>query len=90
VIDRSTTQDTPSGSVALYKVAILSGTSVAETILASAHVRAHQQAGHMDASDPIKALQTSCKEGAVHIWRLARYGEQLDCNRAEPMPELAR
>jgi hypothetical protein len=67
VSDRSTTQDTPSGSVALYKVAILSGTSVAETILASAHVRAHQQAGHMDASDPIKALQTSCKEGAVHI-----------------------
>jgi hypothetical protein len=54
VIDRSTTQDTPSGSVALYKVAILSGTSVAETILASAHVRAHKQAGHMDASDLIK------------------------------------
>ena len=67
MIDRSTTQDTPSGSVALYKVAILSGTSVAETILASAHVRAHQQAGHMDASDPIEALQTSCEEGAVHI-----------------------
>ena len=63
MIDRSTTQDTPSGSVALYEVAILFGTSVAETILASVHMRAHQQAGHMDARDLIKALQTSCKEG---------------------------
>jgi hypothetical protein len=31
---------------------------VAETILASVHVQAHKQAGHMDASDLIKALQT--------------------------------
>jgi hypothetical protein len=38
-------------------VAILFGTRVAETILASVHVRAHQQAGHMDASDLIKLLR---------------------------------
>jgi len=43
------------------------GILVAETILASVHVRAHQQAGHMDASDLIKALQTPCEEGVVHI-----------------------
>jgi hypothetical protein len=29
------------------------GTHIAETILASVHVRAHHQAGHMDASDRI-------------------------------------
>ena len=39
--------------MALYEVAPLFGTRVAETILASVHVRAHQQAGHMDASDSI-------------------------------------
>src|SRR5271166_5925179 len=43
--------------MALYEVAGLFGTLVAETILASVHVRAHQQAGHMDASDLIKILQ---------------------------------
>jgi hypothetical protein len=32
------------------------GTCVAETILAGVHVRARQQAGHMDASDLIRAL----------------------------------
>jgi hypothetical protein len=36
---------------------MLFGALVAETILASAHVRAHRQAGHMDASDLIKTLQ---------------------------------
>jgi hypothetical protein len=67
VIDRSTTRDTPSGSMALYEVATLFGTPVAETILASVHMRTHKQAGHMDARDLIKALQASCKEGAFHI-----------------------
>src|ERR1700728_4767822 len=43
--------------MALYLVAMLFGTHIAETILASVHVRAHQQAGHMDASDLIKTLQ---------------------------------
>ena len=42
---------------------ILFGTLVAETILASVHVRAHKQAGHMDASDLIKALQNTLRGG---------------------------
>jgi hypothetical protein len=57
VINRSTARDTPNDPMALYLVAILFGTLVAETILASVHVRAHQQAGHMGASDLIKTLQ---------------------------------
>ena len=43
--------------MALYEAALLFGTLVAETILASVQARAHKQAGHMDASDLIKALQ---------------------------------
>ena len=54
--------------VAVCEAALLFGTRVAETILASGHVRPHQQAGHMIASDPIKNLPTSCRQGAVHIW----------------------
>jgi hypothetical protein len=57
VIDRSTTRDTPIDPMALDLVALLFGTHAARTILASVHVRTHQQAGHMDASDLIKALQ---------------------------------
>jgi ABC-type transport system involved in cytochrome bd biosynthesis fused ATPase/permease subunit len=57
VINRSTTRDTPIDPMALYLVALLFGTLVAETILASVHVRAHQKAGHMGASDLIKTLQ---------------------------------
>lgn len=46
------------------------GTRIAETILASVHVRARKQAGHMDASDLIRALpKYPCEEGAVHIWK---------------------
>jgi hypothetical protein len=56
VIDRSTTRDTPIDPMAHLQVALLFGTGVAETILASVHVRAHQQAGHMDANDLIKTL----------------------------------
>ena len=41
----------------LVLVARVFGTRAAETILASVHVRAHQQAGHMDASDLIKTLR---------------------------------
>jgi hypothetical protein len=55
VIDRSKTRDTPWGPVA-PKDAEVFGARVAETILASVHVRARQQAGHMDASDLIKTL----------------------------------
>src|SRR6266853_4960840 len=52
------------------EVAVLFGTLVAETILASVHVRAQKQAGHMDASDLIKHCKTPCKEGVVHIWKI--------------------
>ena len=45
-------------------VAAVFGTRVAETILASVQVRARQQAGHMDASDLIRALpEHPCEEG---------------------------
>jgi hypothetical protein len=36
--------------MAFFKVALLFGTRVAETIFASSHVRAHQTAGHIGAS----------------------------------------
>jgi hypothetical protein len=45
------------------KVANLFGTRVAETILASVLVRAHQKAGHMNASDPTATLQTILQGG---------------------------
>src|SRR3954467_14866557 len=63
VINRSSTRGIPDFSVALYEVVIVYGTLVAETILASVHVRAHQQAEHMDASDLIKALQITLQGG---------------------------
>ena len=63
MINRSTTRDTPIDPMAFFEVALLFGTRVAETILASVHVRAHQQAGHMDASDLIKCLRNTLREG---------------------------
>ena len=57
MINRSPMREIPHSPVALYEVANLFGTLVAETILASVHVRARKQAGHMGASDLIKALQ---------------------------------
>src|SRR5712671_6171268 len=39
------------------------GTRVAETILASARVRAPQKAGQMSASDPVKIYRSSLREG---------------------------
>jgi hypothetical protein len=63
VINRSTTRDNPHFPVALYEVDILFGTLVAETILASVHVRAHNQAGHMGPSDLVKALQNTLRGG---------------------------
>ena len=58
MINRSTMRETPNHQRP-YGVAKLFGTLVAETILASVHMRAHRQAGHMDASDLIKALQNT-------------------------------
>ncbi|MCA0340487.1 MAG: hypothetical protein LCH99_12255, partial [Proteobacteria bacterium] len=41
------------------------GTRVAETILASGHVRPHPKAAHMEASDPIKIyLQKTLASGS--------------------------
>ena len=56
-------REIPHSPVALYEAAHLFGTLIAETILASVHVRAHPQAGHMDASDLIKALQNTLRGG---------------------------
>ena len=53
MINRSSMREIPHSPVALYEVAHLFGTLIAETILASVHVRARKQAGHMDASDLI-------------------------------------
>src|SRR4051794_657681 len=63
-------REIPHSPVALYKAANLFGTLIAETILASVHVRARKQAGHMDASDLINAA-------AKHLARRrpSTYGE---------------
>jgi len=53
---------------------MLFGTLVAETILASVHVRAHRQAGHMDASDLIKTLQKSLQGGGRPHMGLPHFG----------------
>src|SRR3954453_14096443 len=70
VINRSSMREIPHSPVALYKAANLFGTLIAETILASVHVRARKQAGHMDASDLINAA-------AKHLARRrpSTYGE---------------
>ena len=63
MIDRSTARDTPFRPMAFYKVAHVFGTHVAETILASVHVRAQQQAGRMDASDAVKSSKSILRAG---------------------------
>ena len=63
MVNRSMTREIPHFPVAVHEVAHLFGALVAETILASVHVRAHQQAGHMDASDLTKALQITLQRG---------------------------
>src|SRR5260370_27134963 len=40
----------------------------------------HQQAGHMDASDPIRPSKNSCGTGAVHIWVPAFAGTTVEQN----------
>jgi hypothetical protein len=63
VIDRSSTRDTPIEPLARYVIALVLGTLVAETILASVQSWAHRQAGHMDASDLIKSLADILRRG---------------------------
>jgi hypothetical protein len=55
------------GPIGLTKVAWLFGARVAETILASGSKRPHQQAGHMDASDPIKPEKLLRHGGRPHM-----------------------
>ena len=88
MIDRSMTRDTPGQAVAL-EAAKLFGTCAAETNLASACKQAHQQAGHMCASDPIKLSLNPCKKEAVHICLSAfgrRYTADLCPNMGAELP----
>jgi hypothetical protein len=50
------------------KVAALFGTRAAQPILAAVIHRLHQQAGHMVAFASRHTVETSCRQGAVHIW----------------------
>jgi hypothetical protein len=88
MVNRSTTRVIPHFPVALDEVAVLFGTLVAETILASVHVRARKQAGHMDASDLIKALQTPCEEGVVHIRGSSTYGKSGMAEESSSRPPI--
>src|SRR5467141_3979865 len=62
------------------KVAWLFGARVAETILASDPLRPHQQAGHMDASDPIRPEKTLAARGP------STYGSPLSRGRLADGP----
>ncbi|WP_225164036.1 hypothetical protein, partial [Bradyrhizobium sp. BRP56] len=64
------------------QAAWLFGTRIAQTILASDPFDRTQQAGHMDASDPISP-NSSCATGAVHIWVLAFARTTLNVWRAD-------
>jgi hypothetical protein len=55
------------GPIGRTQVAWLIGARVAETILASGRNRSHQQAGHMDASDPIRPTNLLCHGGRPHM-----------------------
>jgi len=66
VIDRSETQNTPKIPLAPQTV-LMFGTCVAETILASVHVRTPRKAGHMNASDQIKLSRAPLGLHAVDI-----------------------
>ncbi len=65
------------GTSGPFQVARLFGAPVAETILASVHVRAHQQAGHMD---DLGKFARAAHEFAVYISSntasLINYGER--------------
>src|SRR5436190_2786349 len=62
------------------KVAWLFGARVAETILASGPKSPHQQAGHMDASDPIKPSKKLLWHGGrPHMGPCFRRDDDDDC-----------
>jgi hypothetical protein len=54
------------GSIGRTQVVWLIGARVPETILASGSNKPHQQAGHMDASDPIRPSNLLCHGGRPH------------------------
>ncbi len=64
------TREIPHFPVARHEVAYLFGALVAETILASVHVRAHKQDIWTQAIWS-KHCKLPCKEGAVHIWGMS-------------------
>lgn len=83
VIDRSEMCGIPFESMA-SEVVRLFGTRIAETILASAHVRAREQAGHMSASDPIKiSVQRPCKRGPSTYDSRLPFGGRLEPGRSQ-------
>src|SRR5438874_1588509 len=74
------------------KVAWLFGARVAETILASGPKSPHQQAGHMDASDPIKPSKKLLWHGGrPHMARgPSTYGSPLSLGRRIHLEQPAR
>jgi hypothetical protein len=63
------------GPIGRTQVAWLFGARVAETILASGSNKPHQQAGHMDASDPIRPQKPLVPRGP------STYGSRLSPGR---------
>src|SRR5438552_2685088 len=75
------------------KVAWLFGARVAETILASGPKSPHQQAGHMDASDPIKPSKTLLWHGGrPHMGPCFRRddGKRVNCVSTLPRDSALR
>jgi len=60
--------------------ATLFGTHVAETILASVQVRAYQQAGQMNASDPIKIITFVARKLVIIANALCKRQQEWDPN----------
>jgi hypothetical protein len=92
-IDRSETGDIPRDPVALRRLLAVRAPA-AKTILASDPERSHQQAGHMDATDPIKNIcQNTLQAGAVHISIASRSLAMTAVSRSLPfllMPPRSR
>src|SRR5689334_23915837 len=78
-------REIPHSPVALYEVAHPFGTLIAETILASVHMRARKQAGHTGASNLIKALQNTLRGGGrphtANTGPSRTRGQQISCGR---------
>src|SRR6202051_990321 len=66
-IDRSEVRDTPWDPLAEERSLGCLELASRKPSWPAVH-RPHQQAGHMDASDPVRPSKNSCGTGAVHIW----------------------